>query len=108
MPGRGPGFYRVRRRIAGSPLVSILILTRGGQPSPNDRDILAECLGALVRRTTYTNYELVIAAESCTFNDHQVCEAGEIDVMPTERGPICATYTPEGEAEGAEGLSNAR
>ena len=64
MPGRGPGFYRVRRRIAGSPLVSILILTRGGQPSPNDRDILAECLGALVRRTTYTNYELVIAADS--------------------------------------------
>ena len=35
------------------------------------------------------------AAESCTYNDHHVCEAGEIDVMPTERGPICATYTPE-------------
>jgi hypothetical protein len=48
------------------------------------------------------------AAESCTFNDHHVCEAGEIDVMPTERGPICATYTPEDKADGAEGLSNAR
>jgi hypothetical protein len=36
------------------------------------------------------------AAESCTFNEDHVCEAGEIDVMPTERGPICATYTPEG------------
>jgi hypothetical protein len=48
------------------------------------------------------------AAESCTFNEDHICEAGEIDVMPTERGPICATYTPEGEAGAAEGVSNAR
>jgi hypothetical protein len=38
------------------------------------------------------------AAESCTYNDDHVCEAGEIDVVPTERGPICATYTPETES----------
>lgn len=35
------------------------------------------------------------AAESCTYNENHICEAGEIDVMPTERGPICATYEPE-------------
>lgn len=64
VPGRLPGHYRVRFRITEQPLVSILILTRGGEPAPGQRDLLAECLGALVRRTTYTNYELVIASDS--------------------------------------------
>src|SRR5207253_9813844 len=61
VPGRLPGHYRVRVRVTGEPLVSILILTRGEDVQ---RDLLAECLGALVRRTTYKNYELVIASDT--------------------------------------------
>jgi GT2 family glycosyltransferase len=64
VPGRLPGHYRVRFRVADEPLVSILILTRGGEPAAGQRDLLAECLGALVRRTTYKNYELVIASDT--------------------------------------------
>jgi GT2 family glycosyltransferase len=63
-PGRLPGHYRVRFGTADQPLVSILILTRGGEPGAGQRDLLAECLGALVRRTTYKNYELVIASDT--------------------------------------------
>lgn len=35
------------------------------------------------------------AATSCTHNENHVCEAGEIDVEATDKGPICATYEPE-------------
>jgi GT2 family glycosyltransferase len=64
LEGKGPGFYRVRRRLESAPLVSILVPTRGGGAGPDGRDILAECLGALASRTTYRNYELVIASDS--------------------------------------------
>jgi GT2 family glycosyltransferase len=70
VPGRGPGLYRVRFRISGSPLVSILILTRGGASAHGGRgDLLAECLGALVKRATYRHYELVIAADAGFVSD---------------------------------------
>jgi GT2 family glycosyltransferase len=69
VPGRAPGLYRVRFRIADNPLVSVLILTRGAEPAEGQRDLLAECLGALVRRTTYQNYELVIASDTGRVSD---------------------------------------
>ncbi len=69
LEGKGPGFYRVRRRIDTPPLVSILVLTRGGGAGPDGRDILAECLGALASRTTYRHYELVIASDSGRVSD---------------------------------------
>jgi hypothetical protein len=35
------------------------------------------------------------AATTCTYNENHVCEAGEIEVEPTDRGPVCATFEPE-------------
>lgn len=35
------------------------------------------------------------AATNCTHNENHICEAGEIDVQATDRGPICATFEPE-------------
>lgn len=52
--GRHPGAYRVRRRLAGEPLVSIVIPTR-------DRlDLLSRCLRSIQERSTYRRYEIVI------------------------------------------------
>lgn len=35
------------------------------------------------------------AATNCAYNANHICEAGEIDVQATERGPICATFDPQ-------------
>ena len=39
------------------------------------------------------------AATNCTYNENHVCEAGEIEVEPTNRGPICATFEPDKDTE---------
>jgi GT2 family glycosyltransferase len=56
LPGAAPGLFRVRYRIRGSPLVSILIPTRGGPASA----LLDRCLRALVERTAYRRYEVLV------------------------------------------------
>ena len=38
------------------------------------------------------------AATNCTYNENHVCEAGEIEVEPTDRGPICATFEKDGDS----------
>ena len=51
---RVPGRHQVRYRIAGSPLVSIVIPTR-------DRaDLLRTCIESVASKSTYRNYEIVI------------------------------------------------
>lgn len=42
------------------------------------------------------------AAENCTFNENHICEAGEIEVEPTDRGPICATFEPDADVQGVQ------
>jgi GT2 family glycosyltransferase len=61
-PGAEAGLYRVRRRLAARPLVSVIIPTDGrvreidGVP----KDLLLGCLCSVVERSTYDHYELVI------------------------------------------------
>jgi GT2 family glycosyltransferase len=50
-----PGRYRVRPRIQGNPLVSIVIATRDRVP------LLRRCLSSIRAKTEYSNYEIVIA-----------------------------------------------
>ena len=61
--GPAPGLYRVRHRIIGKPLVSILVPTAGPTRAVGDRtiDLLANCVNSIVKKTTYENYELLIA-----------------------------------------------
>lgn len=61
LPGAGPGIYRVKRRIRGAPLVSIVIPTRGGRREPGT-DLVARCLQSL-RLTSYPNVEVIVAAD---------------------------------------------
>ncbi len=53
--GDEPGRYRVRPRIQGNPLVSLVIATK-------DRvSLLRRCLKSIAAKTDYPNYEIVIA-----------------------------------------------
>ena len=64
LPAEGvPGSFRVRHRIHGDPLVSILIPTRGqaSHNSPDVEELLFRCVRSLVNKTDYGNYELLIA-----------------------------------------------
>ncbi len=49
-----PGFYRVKYRLPGEPLVSILI------PNKDEVQTLKECLEEIRRKSTYHNYEILI------------------------------------------------
>jgi len=62
---RGPaqGLYRIRYRIAGKPLVSIVIPTDGRSREADGRmvNLLTNCVRSIVQKSTYEHYEIVIA-----------------------------------------------
>lgn len=54
LPGKFPGFFRVKREIEGNPEVSIII------PTKDKSDILSKCIESIQKKTIYNNYELII------------------------------------------------
>ncbi|HBB64537.1 MAG: family 2 glycosyl transferase [candidate division WS6 bacterium GW2011_GWC1_33_20] len=52
--GLFPGSFRVKYKIEGNPLVSILI------PTKNKVEYIQRCITSLLEKTTYSNYEVVI------------------------------------------------
>jgi GT2 family glycosyltransferase len=60
------GYYRVRYRIAGAPLISIIILNK------NKVELLRECVESIRQRTSYGRYELVIVDNNS--NDREALE----------------------------------
>jgi len=65
LPGGAMGLFRIRRRIAGNPLVSIVIPTAGtlkevgGAPT----DLVAQAVASVIGKTTWRNYEIVLVAD---------------------------------------------
>ena len=55
-----PGTYRVKLKIAGAPLVSIIIPTAFSNPAEN----LEPCLRSIFEKTTYQNYEILLMDNS--------------------------------------------
>lgn len=55
-----PGFYRVKYKVKGEPLVSIII------PNKDERDTLNSCLASIWEKSTYTNYEIIIVENNST------------------------------------------
>jgi glycosyltransferase involved in cell wall biosynthesis len=74
VPGAAPGLFRIRRRIKGRPLVSVIIPTAGkardvrGQP----RDLLAQAIRSIAERTAWPEWELVIVADSAGLLDTSI------------------------------------
>lgn len=60
-PGAAAGLYRVRQRIQGEPLVSVVIPTAGYKRvvRGGELDLLANCVRSIVAQTDYANYEIV-------------------------------------------------
>lgn len=54
------GFFRPRYPLRGSPKVSIIVPTRNGRP------LLERCLGSILEKSTYRNYEIVIVDNGST------------------------------------------
>ena len=64
----GPSVYRVRRQVQGSPLVSVIIPTRGSGSDVwgQHRVFVTEMVRSIVERSTYTNIEFVIVHDTGT------------------------------------------
>ena len=55
-----PGFYRVRYPLNETPLVSVII------PNKDQKDVLENCIGSLLEKTAYPNYEILIIENNST------------------------------------------
>ncbi len=62
LPGGAPGVFRVRRRIRGTPLVSLIIPTAGRPRTAGGKtiDLLAQAIRSVVDKTAYEHVELVL------------------------------------------------
>ena len=65
LPAGAPGLFRVKRRIAGRPLVSLIVPTSGQlRDTGRERvDLLARAIRSVVSRTTWPEYEFIIVAD---------------------------------------------
>lgn len=54
------GFYRVKYRVSGNPLVSIII------PNKDEAETLKRCLSSIRERSTYQNYEILVVENNST------------------------------------------
>lgn len=66
---RLPHYFRVRREIAGSPLVSLII------PFRDKPRLLHRCISTLLERTTYENFEVIgVSNDSINSKTHDVMD----------------------------------
>jgi GT2 family glycosyltransferase len=91
LPGGADGLFRVKFAIAGEPLVSIVIPTRGRVTEINGRpvDHLATCLRSIEQKTAYPRYEVILVA------DEQNLPEASARVLETLPHRIVA-YRPDG------------
>lgn len=54
------GFYRVKYKVTGEPLVSIII------PNKDEKETLERCLESIQKNSTYRNYEIIIVENNST------------------------------------------
>lgn len=65
-PGAAQGLFRIRRKISGRPLVSIVIPTAGKLSDVRGRsfDLLAQAIQSVAERTAWPEWELVIVGDA--------------------------------------------
>jgi GT2 family glycosyltransferase len=66
LAGGFPGVYRIKRRIRGTPVVSIVIPTAGRYRNVRGTqvDMLAAAIRSVVDKTEYPHYELIVVADA--------------------------------------------
>jgi len=78
------GFYRVKYKVSGNPLVSIII------PNKDETETLKRCLDSIKRISTYRNYEILVvennSTEKETFDFYQTIDGkDQVRVLYWER-----------------------
>ena len=65
-PGAAPGLFRIRRKITGRPLVSLVIPTAGKPREVRGRsfDLLAQAIRSVVERTAWPEWELIVVGDA--------------------------------------------
>ena len=58
-----PGIYRVRYKIVGNPLVSIII------PTKDKVDLLKKCISSIYEKSTYNNFEIIVINNNSVENE---------------------------------------
>lgn len=57
------GFYRVKYKVLGNPKVSIII------PNKDHVDVLKTCVNSILKKSSYTNYEIIIVENNSENNE---------------------------------------
>jgi len=91
--GDSPGYLRVWREVPSPPLVSIVVPTIGGRRTVDgqERVLVTHLLRALVERTSYTHWELVLVTSEGTDPD-VVAECREIVGDRLTLAPVAGTF----------------
>jgi GT2 family glycosyltransferase len=90
LPGPAPGVFRIKRAIAGTPLVSIVIPT-SGEPrrrAGREVDLLATCIRSIRERTAWPHYEVILVSDRPTLQPATLDALDGVRhvVVPTEPG----------------------
>ena len=62
-----PFVHRVEYTVAGSPMVSIVI------PNKDSANLLEQCVGSIIEKTSYSNYEIVIVDNNSNTDEIESC-----------------------------------
>jgi len=92
VPGLATSLFHVRRRILGSPLVTLLIPTAGRTAERRGEivDLLPEAIQAIVDKTTWKHYQLLIADNGDLRPETEAAMASALARVPHRR----VTYRP--------------
>jgi ADP-heptose:LPS heptosyltransferase/GT2 family glycosyltransferase len=96
--GCGPGIYRLKRRVLGQDLVSIIL------PTCASKGLIKTCIHTLRMMTAYRNFE-IICVENIPAADHQSKSwlRSNVDRVVEIEGPFNWSYFNNRGAEAAEG-----
>lgn len=84
LDGFFPTSYRIKRKILGVPLVSILL------PIKDEKELLEQCLNSIFKKTNYSNYEIIIIDNSSIEKEThdylaKLSQIGNIKVLQYEK-----------------------
>jgi hypothetical protein len=63
LPGAVPNLWRIRHRLHGEPRITIVIPTdaQSAATLAGNQPLVAQCIRSIIERTTYANYDLLVA-----------------------------------------------
>ena len=76
---RTSNFYKIKRTISGSPLISIII------PFKDQPDLMDSCLGSIYRKTSYSCFEIILVDNNSQLEDTKITITKWLKILPNIR-----------------------